>query len=218
MNNNIGYTSSANRHFGLFFEISRTNKWLKTYYSNHIITLKTINGQENAKIRIFNVDSVLTAIDQTICLQLISLACEYATTDQITKNDVIDVIKVDKSFNYSFGKFLYCYDSVEPYYEHLNLRKKNILDFLSVCDIDKNYVIEDDALNFLMFIMLKNRIMVAETSFVLSQHAKKAMVNDRSVLFALKILYIDKLYQDIYENVNRIITLMQVLVTEFQKS
>ena len=54
---------------------------------------------------------------------------------------------------------------------------------------NNNVQIDKYAYNLLMYLLLMNRVLLAECAFQMSQYAKKNSVDDRGILFSLKTVY-----------------------------
>jgi hypothetical protein len=133
---------------------------------------------------------------------------------------MINSVKLDKDFNSTFGRFLDNYDSHETYASQLtgmektNEKGTGVLDYVSSHGFlggSNSYHFEAGAYNFLMFIMLKNRILLAETAFQMVQYARKSSVDDRAVSFAVNTVYSGKLRQTLFKKLEEISNLVRGL-------
>jgi hypothetical protein len=195
---------------GLTFNVKTTKNWLRTHLKRHKIESKSEDKSDNVKI--FGSHSMLTAADQVVCLLLVNLSAgrakkETAGIYKITEDLMIDSIRLNKDFNFVFGRFLDTYDSQQNYEAQLLLPRKIVTKFYEKYAFDggnSNINLSDDAYNFLMYVMLKNRIMLVETAFYMSQYAKKTSVDDRAILYAVKSHYVGELGKSMFKKLEEV--------------
>jgi len=143
---------------------------------------------------------------------------------EITEEQVLDNVKLNKDFNYTFGRFLDNYDNHENYAPQMGLARDAVTKFIETFAFNggnSNVSLTDEAFNLLMFVMLKNRILLAETAFQMSQYAKKSSVDDRAILHAIKCHYSGTLFQTVYkktEEVSRVIRRINKEAEEEEKA
>jgi hypothetical protein len=211
--------NKATAYAKLVFNVKNSQTWLKNHLKRHKIVRKQKDGKDNdddGKVKIFNAHFALTATDQVICLSLVNLASNKATKAaagmyEITEEQMMDNINLDRDFTFTFGKYLVHYDSHENYTSQLNILRSTVNKFIETYAFNggnSNVSLTDEAFNLLMFIMLKNRIMLTETAFQMSQYAGKSSVDDRAILHSIKCHYTGNLYRAVYkkaEEVSRIV-------------
>jgi hypothetical protein len=198
---------------GLTFNVKHVQKWLKEYLNRYSVKTKDKDGKEvDKKFTILNAHFAISAADHVICLSLVNLVAtnskkSTANLNTITEESMINAVKLDDEFKYTFGRFLDKYDSHESYNAQLTgLEKRVVLDYISSHGFvggSNSFHFEVGAYNFLTFIMLKNRILLTESAFQMSQYAKRSL-DDRAVMFALKTIYTGKLLQSLYKKVEEV--------------
>jgi hypothetical protein len=164
-------------------------------------------GNEKPKVKILGAHFILTASDQVICLELVNFASNRAPKGTaglytITEDNMLDTVRLNKDLNFTFGRFLDMYDMHADYASQLNLKYSTVSDF-----IDKfasgggntQIKLEHRAFNFLMYVMLKSRILLAETAHEMSKYARKTSVDDRAVLHALNTVYVGELLKTVFK-------------------
>jgi hypothetical protein len=159
---------------------------------------------------------VMSAIDQLMIITLVNIAeqkTKKALADlyTITEEILIDVIRLNRDYNYVFGKYLDNYNSKENYSSQLKIDKKNFKNILNNLAFDgkSNVDVDKSGENFIMYIVLNNRIMLTETAFHMVQYAKKMCIDDKALSQAIKILYVGnmaKIFLKKVEDVMNVIT------------
>jgi hypothetical protein len=170
------------------------------------------------RIGISRAHCVVSAIDQSMIIALVNMAeqkTKKATAElyTITEEILMDVIRLNKDYNYIFGKYLDNYNSREAYCSQLKIDKKNFQKILTNLAFDgkTNVVVDKSGENFIMFIILTNRIMLTETSFFMAQYAKRMSIDDKAILYATKILYTGHMAKLFYKKVEDV---MNILIEE----
>jgi hypothetical protein len=172
-------------------------------------------------VGIINAHYILSGIEQEICVALVNLAeskTKKAAADlyTITEDILMDNIKLNKDFNYTFGRFLDNYNSKESYGTQLRLQKKNVNQVFEKLAFNgkSNVVLDGSAYNFLMYILLSNRLLLAETAFQMSQYGKKSRVDDRAILYTLKTVYVGNMLKSLYRKAEDVSNLVKGLKNE----
>jgi len=210
----------------LYFNVKSAHKWMNEYYTKYTIEKKKSKDDEgnesDGKVKILNSHYALTAADQVICLSLVNLASEKskkatAGLYTITEENMLDNIKMNKDFNYTFGRFLDSYDSLGNYSPQMGLSKKAVMEFIETYAFNggnTNINLDPRAFNLLMYIMLKNRILLAETAFQMILYAKKSSIDDRAILCAIKTIYTGQLGSTLYKKVEDVSKIVRGTVVE----
>ena len=205
----------------LYFNVKSVQKWMNEYFKKYSIEKKKSStdtkkddedAENDGKVKILNSHFAMTAADQVVCLSLVNLAAAKskkaaAGLYTITEENMLDNIKMSRDFNYTFGRFLDSYDSLGNYAPQMGLSKKTVLEFVEAYAFNggnSNINLDNQAFNLLMYIMLKNRILLAETAFQMIVYARKSSIDDRAILCAIKTIYTGQLGNDIYKKVENV--------------
>lgn len=203
-------TEKANLHFN----VKTTNKWLKEYFSSYTVERKKKNNDndgdnkktkkeeedqeiKNNSIKMNGAQYALTAVDEVLCVEMANLAFGKTTKDKaglyLIKEDLLlDSMKLNKDFAFSFGKFFDSYSSKEKYGKQLSIEKKDVLKLLETCAFsggNTSVNLDDSAYNLMMYVVLKNRILVAETTYQMLLYSKKASIDGRAVIHSVRAIY-----------------------------
>ena len=209
----------------LHFNVGSAKKWLNEYFKRYTVEKKKKEDKDaetDSKVKILNSHFALTAADQLICLSLVNLAGEKskkaaAGLYTITEENMMDNIKMSKDFNYTFGRFLDSYDCHGNYAPQMGLKKETVLEFIEKYAFNggnSNINLDGQAFNFLMYIMLKNRILLAETAFQMIVYARKSSIDDRAILCAIKTIYTGQLGNSIYKKVEDVSKIVRGMAVE----
>jgi hypothetical protein len=164
------------------------------------------------KIKILNAHFAITASEETLCLCLIELFAQKSKKNafsglyEITYEQMLNDLTHNNDFNYTFGKYLQKFDLHQLYIGSLydlKDRKKvdEFIDKYAFKGSGNTHKIESNAHNFIMFLLLQNRIFLAKTAFQMIKYANKTSVDYKSVMLSLDINYQDKLLKTIKANV-----------------
>lgn len=142
-------------------------------------------------------DTALTIVEEVLCLSLINLVSgsikkEKSGMYTVTEDQLVDSVKLNNDFFYTFSKFLNKYDSGQEYSKALNLPMQTVTKFIEKFAFtggNANTHLTHGAYNFLLFILLKNRIMLADTAFQVMKHGEKYAVNYKCMETAVNIHY-----------------------------
>ena len=156
-----------------------------------------------------NAHFALTAADQVVCLALVNLAGAKSKKGEanmwtLTEDNMIDNVKLDKDFNFTFGKYLDSYSTNENYGSQMGLTRDNVTKFIELYAFsggNSNINIEKQAYNFLMYIMLKNRIQLAESAFQMAVYAGKSSVSDKGILLSTKVMFTGALGKSMHKKI-----------------
>lgn len=198
----------------LCFNVKTTNKWMKEYCSSYVVEKKkkedktkskndskTDNDNEQKKkddgIKMNGGHYALTSIDEALCIEMANLAFVKTTKDKaglylIKEDTLFDSLKLNNDFVYSFSKFFNAYSSKEKYGKQLGIEKKDVLKLLEIRAFSGGNTcvnLDDNAYNLMMYIVLKNRILVLETTYQMLLYAKKASIDGRAIIHSVKAVY-----------------------------
>lgn len=212
------FPNEATRKANLYLNVKRTQKWLKKYYERYTTEKKNEKGElEKHPIKLIKSYHVLTASDQTLCLKLINL--EESTSKKsinglynITEEQLINDVKINKDFKYTFGKFLDAYETHEDYFSQLEYDSKQFNKFIETFAFsggNSNIHLNKQAFNFLSFIILKARIMIVETAYQMIRFANKSSVNDNAILYSVNTIFIGDLLQAIHKKIEDVSNLLK---------
>lgn len=178
--------------------------------------------QKDNRVRILNAHFALTAADQVVCLTLVNLALERAKKKDaglhtISEENMMDIVKLDKDFSFAFGRYLSTYSTNDNYYVQMGFAKNEVNQFIESYASGggiTNIKVEPQALNFLMYIMLKNRIQLVESAFQMAVYAGKSSVTDKAILLSIKTVHVGGLQKAIYKKVEDVSTIVRGLGKE----
>lgn len=167
-------------------------------------------------VNILNAQYAISAADHVLCILLVNLASEKskkltAGMYTITEENMVNSVKMDKDLNYTFGKFLDNYDTLETYAPQLKgfdgVGKKTVIHYITSHAFsggNTNFHLEEGAYNFLMFILLKNRILLAEAAFYMTRYNSRSSVSDKAVICSTNIVYIGNLKKTIMKKMETV--------------
>lgn len=226
------YPNNESESIKSYINTSNTKHWMKEFCERFpLIRKKKVveddkddkeekeddEKKKNVKPRIgiARAHCVLSAIDQSMIISLVNMAeqkTKKATAElyTITEEILMDVIKLNKDYNYVFGKYLDNYNSRESYCSQLKIDKKNIQKILTNLAFDgkTNVVVDKSGENFIMYIILTNRIMLTETAFFMAQYAKRMSIDDKAILFATKIMYTGNMAKLFYKKIEDVMNIL----------
>lgn len=207
--------NKATAFAGLHFNAISTQKWLSSYYKKYKVEHKKKKADSDDKdkdnrVRILNAHFAMTATDEVICSSLVSAAHNNSKKQEaglyvITEEGIINTVKLSKELDFTFGRFLDSYDTNSDYSPQLQLKKDEVTKFIETYGVRNTSIhLESGAFNFLMYIIFKNRVLLAESAYQLSQYAKKSSVDDRSILFSLRTTYCGNLLKTMFSKVDEV--------------
>jgi len=202
----------------LHFNVISTQKWLAAYYKKYKIERKkktdaSDDDEKDNRVRILNAHFAMTATDQVICSTLVTAAHssskkESAGLYTITEENMINTVKLSKDLHFTFGRFLDSYDTDGNYCPQLQLKKEEVTKFIETYGVtgggNTSIYLDSGAFNFLMYIIYRNRVLLAESAFQMSQYAKKSSVDDRAILFSLRTIYCGNLLKTMFSKVDEV--------------
>ena len=214
----------------LYFNVKFAKKWLKNYYSRYTLTVKVRDVVDDEKkkknteketketretnIRLNDAHFALGVIDECLCSKLSSTTLKKSKKNTvglytITEENIMDSIRLNKDLNYTFGRFLDEYDTHSNYGSELFLEKKTVHKFLEKYGFDGGNVgvqLESGAFNLLLFCMLKNRILLAESAYHKILFSGKQSVNLKAIFHSLPDVYSGELLKLMIKKVENIIS------------
>ena len=218
-----GAPNDATKRLDLHFNVVSTKKWLNTYLATHIdevymtflktrMEKKLKDGEDKEcipKIKVLQAQAALTACDEVICLSLVNL-----TSDKVKKGDsglytvtaehMMDCVRLNSNFDYTFSKFLNKYDSQQDYLPSLKLNMIEVKSFIEKFAFNggnTNIQLDTSAYNFLMYILYQNRILLTDTAYQMMMYSKKPSVDFRAIQYAVNVHYKGTLKNDIMKKV-----------------
>ena len=219
---------------GLNFNIKETKRWLakffKTNYNkDYVENLKKKRLEKRAKdnkdtdideerltrTNIKNAHFALGFVEEMLCIKLIDAASVNAKKSKvksytINEDDFINVILMDNDLKYTFSKHLNLYNKDEDYENTMKLTKKIIYKFIDVkSSMGISVLLEQHAVNFLLFILHQNRIMLATSAYNKMMYSKKSSVDFRGIMYSIFDHYNGKLRDLIYKKVDSKIKLFE---------
>ena len=204
----------------LHLNVKTCQKWMVEYLSRYTITKK--NPDDDNRVKILGAHFVLTAADEVICSKLATLGFARskkgeAGLNTITEDNLIDSVRLDKEFNYTFGKYLDAYSTGDNYGAQLGMSKETIVKFLESFAFNggnNNVHLDNSAYNFLMYILLKNRIQMTDAAYHVITYANKTSVNDKSMLHVTRMLFVGSLGKTICQKIEDVSLIMKQLTPE----
>ena len=211
------YPNIATAFAGAAFNVEDTKRWMKSYYSSYKVVRKTkvdttkgddhVPKKSSETVAIKDAHFLLTACDQVVCLTLANCAANRskkagAGLYTITDENLTDGILLNDELRYTFERLLTKYDSHQNYSSQININKHTLEKFIEKYAFDggnSNIILNDSAINLLMYLILQNRFMLAETAFQMTLYKKSASVTDRSILFSINTVYIGKLKNSLFK-------------------
>jgi hypothetical protein len=150
----------------------------------------------------------LAAVEQVLCSTLLNLAYKKAqkTTGglyNITEELLSNAVQLNPELNALFGNQLSSYKPKDNYLSLLEIKefkeeKDDKEKTNEICVFAEKYACEggnskinltDDGMNFLMFLLNCNRMMVADCAYWMVKYAKKKQVDDTAVTCAVRNHY-----------------------------
>jgi hypothetical protein len=205
--------NEATRVSGLNFNVKTTHKWLSKHYSNHY------NKEYNETTKIINAHFALTGIEEVLCHSIVSYVCQKACKNKggiytITEEQMLDSIKMSPEYDYLFGRVINKYDTNINYINELMLKEESVETLIKLaCSQGGNSStnFEYGAYNLLMYLLLQNRILLANTAYQMMMYGKKSSVDFRAITLSVNIFYKDKsvLYNDITKKLEEISRLLK---------
>jgi len=141
--------------------------------------------------------TAITIVEEVLCLALLSLAGDKAKKEKsglytITEDNLMDGIKLNNDYYHTFSRYLAKFDSGQDYSASLNLSKTVVVKFIEEFGFtggNTNIQLDSSAYNFLMYILLKNRILLADTAYQIMMHGKKYSIGYRCIETSVNVHY-----------------------------
>jgi hypothetical protein len=152
-------------------------------------------------IKIRKAQFALSAVDQIICVALVNLVSDKLQKTksglfEISEEKILDSIKIDPDFSYTFENSLKKYDSEQDYSKMVDLPADIVTTFIEKFGFtggNTNVHLTKQAFNLTMYIMLQSRIILASTSYWLMTYAHKGNISDWTISNSIKIRFRGKL-------------------------
>ena len=190
---------------GLELNIKPFRKWMKEHYERQTKTVGVVNAHY-----------ILATVDQVLFYSLLNIASEHFKKDKsgmydVTLDTLKTSVKLNPSFNNTFGLCVDKFDDNLDYQKQLPVDKKTLNAYLNKYTFHDNFRVHlnKDSHNFLCYLVVQANTMLSNTALIMSEFAKKSRVNSNSLISALKVHFNGKLYQDIMKKVDCVDTLLQ---------
>jgi len=141
--------------------------------------------------------TAITIVEEVLCLALLGLAGDKAKKEKsgfytITDENLMDGIKLNSDYYHTFSRCLAKYDSGQTYSTSLNLSEPVVTKFIEEFGFtggNTHIRLSSGAYNFLMYILLKNRILLADTAYQIMMHGKKYSIGYKCIETSVNIHY-----------------------------
>jgi hypothetical protein len=205
------------RNAGLEFDVNTRYKWNKAYLGKDCFKVPVMKVYENSDkkkekrqekdedgnlkfehLRVTGAQYAHSSNEQVLCAHIVALACGRLDLDSKTKAKLYEIkhtllaetIRQDAELNFVFGHYLNSFEPNGEYYAALKITKGNeVKNFVEKCVDNSSIHLTEEGLNFLYFIILRNRVMLTECSFHMVKHSGKKTVSEEAVMTAVEILY-----------------------------
>jgi hypothetical protein len=179
---------------GLSFSTNTVKKWMKSYFE-----------RVHEQLRIGNTSYLLIAVDEILCLKMSALAYGRSIDVkpvnglyELTLNNIKDSINLNKELYYVFDRLKHKYDNGQNYLVDVGIKKQDMIVFIEKYAFGGgNIKIDSDALNFICFIIMQNRILLLDTVYYLTSYKQIKTLSDDALLYAIKINYKNELARDL---------------------
>lgn len=184
---------------GCEFNVNTVREWMKDYLKryNVLVINKETKERTEKPVKIYKpAYAALTGVDEVLTSTLVNLAGQRAkkATDgllKISEENMKDVVELDKGLHSMFGHFMKDYDDSQKYQKDVQISKGDLTRYVETKCLHGNsgVTLEPGAQNFLMFVIRKSRTLLVECAFQMSQCYAKTSLNERCILFAIKIMF-----------------------------
>lgn len=213
----------------LHFNVNLTKKWMRQFYDKDSYKVKRKIKKDDEsdkpleiKVKLTNAHYAITASEEALCMKLVNIAFEKSKKGTaglytITLENMTDSVRLNKDFNYTFGKFLDNYDSHDNYESQLGLPKKSIMNFIDKFAFDggnTSVTLDQGSYNLMMYLLIKNRNLLCDSAFQKTIYAKKTSVDDRGIMFSLKDVYTGELYKSLFKKVESVYNIVRHLTAD----
>lgn len=162
---------------------------------------------------------VLTATEETVCLKLVGDAYSSGRMNKntagmlmMTDKNLMDTIKMDKDLKYTYDRYLDSYSADDKYVNQLGIKRDDYVSFIENFGFgggNKNVMLDSGGFNFLMYILLKTRIMMANTALLLAQYKYTKSIDSDAMLFSVMQNYIGEIVNSIKNKSNESLLAMK---------
>lgn len=184
---------------GCEFNVNYTKNRMVEYLSRYSVTVvnKETSVRTERPIKIYkSACAALTGVDEVLTSKLVNAAGERALKGvngliKISEENMMDSVKLNKELKAMFEHHLDSYDNSQQYQTDVQISKADLTRYVETKCLNGNSAVTLDsgAQNFLMFVIRKSRIMLTETAFQISQCYSKTSLNERGILYAIKIVF-----------------------------
>jgi hypothetical protein len=199
------YANKETAFVNLEINVKPFRKWIKEHYE-----------RQSKSAGIINAHYILAAVDQIV---IFSFLHSLSDSFKKTKSGMYDVSLESMKNHIRLTPHLHntFYLCVDKFDENLDYQKQLSIDRKALDQYITKYVFNDnfrmnmskDSMNFLTYLVVQTNVMLANTSLVMSEFAKKSRVNSNAVISAIKIHFSGKLLEDIMKKVDSVDTLLK---------
>lgn len=152
------------------------------------------------KVMLNNANFALGAVEHSLCLGLIELI--YGKSKKagaglytLSEQDLMTAIEANKDYNHTFGRCMYGYFPSQDYVSQLMFEKKELPTYIEQYGFNggNSNVNMGGVLNLIAFLLLQSRTLLADTAYWSTIAKKGTTVSDRSILYAIPVVYQGKL-------------------------
>jgi hypothetical protein len=190
---------------GLELNVKPFRKWFKEHYE-----------RQSKNVGVVNAHYILASVDQIFIFSFLhSLSDSFKKNKSgmydVTLESMTNHVKLTSYLNNTFGLFLDKYDDNIDYQKQLPVDKKALNEYITKFVFNDNFRmnINKDSMNFLIYLIVQANIILANTSLIVTEFAKKSRVTANSVISALKVHFSGKLLEDIMKKVDSVDTLLK---------
>jgi len=190
---------------GLEFNVKPFRKWLKEHFERH-----------QKQVGVINAHYVLSTVDQIVTFSLLtSLSDSFEKTTaglyDVSIDKIKTCVKLTPYYNTTYSLCLDKYDENLDYQKQLCIDKKLFTSYFNKQVFHDNFRmnLSKDSTNFLCYLLVQTNIMLANTALIIAECVKKSRVNANMMVSAIKVHFSGKLYNDIMQKVDSVVTLLQ---------
>jgi hypothetical protein len=190
---------------GLEFNVKPFRKWMKEHYE-----------RQSKKVGVVNAHYIMAAVDQVMTFSLLhGMSESFKKNDKgiydVSLDDMMNHVKLTQHLADTFHYALAKYDDTLDYVKQLSVDKKSFTNYINKYVFNDNFRmnLSKSSTNFLSYLLVQTNTMLANTSLVMTEFAKKSRVTNVAITSALKVHFSGKLYDDIMKKVDSVETLLK---------
>lgn len=199
------YANKETAFVGLELNVKPFRKWFKEHYE-----------RQSKSVGVVNAHYILASVDQIFIFSFLhSLSDSFKKSKSgmydITLESMVNHVKLTSYLNNTFGMCVDKYDDNMDYQKQLPVDRKALNEYITKYVFNDNFRmnINKDSMNFLIYLTVQANVMLANTSLIMTEFAKKSRVTANSVISALKVHFSGKLLEDIMKKVDSVDTLLK---------